>query len=189
MEIKSVIVLWICPTELLEKRIPIMCRCRGVKMEVQRFALDFGWEIFVLYRVINRLEIKFWVKYTLEASNFRDVIAQKMCWKVTFMRRFCNNLRTLRNFWMLLECFRKYTFRAWIWGQIFHYLAGNQECYCPSNMSYWITRKTDSNYVPMEEHNNGSLTILSRVRLGNIFPISRDQSSRKKNFAKKYVSG
>ena len=47
-------------------------------MEVQRFALEFGLEIFVLYRVFNHLEIKFWVKYTLEASNFRVVIAQKM---------------------------------------------------------------------------------------------------------------
>ena len=48
-------------------------------MEVCRFALEFGVEIFVLYRVINRLEIKFWVKYALVASNFRAVIAQKMC--------------------------------------------------------------------------------------------------------------
>ena len=47
-------------------------------MEVQRFALEFGLEIFVLYRMINRLEIKFWVKYTLMASNYRVVIAQKM---------------------------------------------------------------------------------------------------------------
>ena len=71
MEIKSVIVLLICPTELPEKRIPLMCRCRGVKMEVQRFALEFGLEIFVLYRVINNLETKFWVKYTLVATNCR----------------------------------------------------------------------------------------------------------------------
>ena len=48
-------------------------------MEVCRFALEFGLEIFVLYRVINRLEIKFWVKYKLVARNFRAVIAQKMC--------------------------------------------------------------------------------------------------------------
>ena len=89
-----------------------MCRRRGVKMEVQRLALEFGLEIFVLYRVINHLEIKFWVKYTLVASNFRVVIAQKMCWKVTFGHRFDNNFRTVRNFWMRTECFRKYTFRA-----------------------------------------------------------------------------
>ena len=44
-------------------------------MEVCRFALEFGMEIFVLYRVINRVEIKFWVKYKLVAGNFRAVIA------------------------------------------------------------------------------------------------------------------
>ena len=48
-------------------------------MEVERFALELGLEIFVLCRVINHLEIKFYVKYTLVASNFRAVIAQKMC--------------------------------------------------------------------------------------------------------------
>ena len=48
-------------------------------MEVQRFAHEFGLEIFVLYRVINHLEIKFWVKYTLVGCNFRAVITQKMC--------------------------------------------------------------------------------------------------------------
>ena len=48
-------------------------------MEVQRFALEFGLEISVLYSVINHLDTKFWVKYTLVASNFRAVIAQKMC--------------------------------------------------------------------------------------------------------------
>ena len=47
-------------------------------MEVQRLGLEFGLDIFVLYRVTNGLETKFWVKYTLEASNFRAVIAQKM---------------------------------------------------------------------------------------------------------------
>ena len=39
-------------------------------MEVQRFPVEFGLEICVLYRVINHLEIKFWVKYTYVASNF-----------------------------------------------------------------------------------------------------------------------
>ena len=48
-------------------------------MEVERFALELGVEIFVLYRVINHLEITFYVKYTLVASNFRAVIAWKMC--------------------------------------------------------------------------------------------------------------
>ena len=61
-------------------------------MEVYRFALKFGFEILVLYRVINHLEIKFWVKYTLVASNFRAVIAKKMCSKVNFGHRFGNKL-------------------------------------------------------------------------------------------------
>ena len=107
-----------------------------------------------------------------------------MCWNLTFGHRFDNNIRTARNFWMPPKCFRKYTFRAWIWTQILHYFGGNQECYCPFNMSYWVPRKMDSNYVPMEAHKNVSLTIHSRIRLGNIFPISRDQSSRKKFCAK-----
>ena len=47
-------------------------------MEVHRFALEFRLEIFVLYRVINHLEIKFRVKYTLVANNFRAVISQEM---------------------------------------------------------------------------------------------------------------
>ena len=47
-------------------------------MEVQRLALEFGWEIFVIHRVFNHLETKFWVKFTLVASNFRVVIDQKM---------------------------------------------------------------------------------------------------------------
>ena len=139
--------------------------------------------------MINHLEIKFWVKYTLVASNFRAVIAQKMCSKVTFGHPFGNNFRTVRNFWMWPECFSKYTFIAWIWTQILHYFDGNQECYCPLNMSYWVTRKMDSNYVPIVEHKNGSLTSHSRIRLGNILPISRDQSSRKKILCKKYISG
>ena len=48
-------------------------------MEVQLFALEFGLELFVLYRVVNHPEIKFWVKYTLVASNFRVIIAHEMC--------------------------------------------------------------------------------------------------------------
>ena len=158
-------------------------------MEVCRFALEFGLEIFVLYRVINHLELKFWVKYTLVASNFRAVIAQKMCWEVSFGNRFDNNIRMTRNFWMPPECFRKYTFRAWIWTQILHYFGGNQECYCPLNMSYQVTRKTDSNYLQMQGIKNGSLPICSWIWIGNICPISRDQSSRNKILGKTYVSG
>ena len=132
-------------------------------------------EIFFLYHVINHLEKKFCAKNTLVASYSRAVIAWKMRWKVTFGHRFDNNFRKARNFWMPPECFTKYTFRAWTRTQILHYFDGNQEYYCPLNMSYWVIRKMDSNYVPMEEHKNWSLTIHSRISLGNIFPISRDQ--------------
>ena len=153
-------------------------------MEVQRFALEFGLEIFVLYRVTNHLEIKYWVKYTLVASNFRIEIAQKMCWKVTFGHRFGNNFRTARNYWILPECFRKYTFRAWIWTQILHYFDWNQEYYYPLNMSYSVTRKTDSNYLLMQGIKNGSPTIRSWIWHGNICPILRGQSSRNKILGK-----
>ena len=44
-------------------------------MEVEQFAPELGLEIFVLYSVINHLEVKFSVKYTLVASKFRVVIA------------------------------------------------------------------------------------------------------------------
>ena len=44
-------------------------------MEVKRFAREFVFEIFFLYRVINNLEIKFWVKNTFEASYSRAAIA------------------------------------------------------------------------------------------------------------------
>ena len=40
---------------------------------------DLGLEIFFLYHVINRLEIKFCAKNTLVASYSRAVIAKKMC--------------------------------------------------------------------------------------------------------------
>ena len=47
-------------------------------MEVERFAHKFRFEIFFLYREINNLEIKFWVKKTLVTSYSRAVIAYKM---------------------------------------------------------------------------------------------------------------
>ena len=113
-----------------------------------------------------------------------------MCWKVTFGHHFDNNLWTVRNFWMRLECFRKYTFGAWIWMQIlFLFFNWNQEIYCPLNMSHRVTRNTDSTYVPMEGCKNGNLTIHSQIWRGNIFPVSQDQSFGNKILGKKYVSG
>ena len=51
-----------------------------------------------------------------------------------------------------------------------------------------LTRNTDSNYVPMEGRKSGSLTIHTRVWLGNIFPIFQDQKSRNQILGKKNVS-
>ena len=56
-------------------RIPIICRWRGIKKDVLRFAHEYGLEIFSLYRDINNLEIEFWVENTLVASYSRAVIA------------------------------------------------------------------------------------------------------------------
>ena len=44
-------------------------------MEVLQFALEFRLENFFIYREIDNLEIKFWVKNTLVASYSRAVIA------------------------------------------------------------------------------------------------------------------
>ena len=44
-------------------------------MEVLRFALEFHLENFFIYREIDNLEIKFWVKNTLVVSYSRAVIA------------------------------------------------------------------------------------------------------------------
>ena len=48
------------------------------------------------------------------------------------------------------------------------------------NMSYRVTRNTESNYVQIEGRKNGSLAIRLRIWLGNIFPVSRDHSSGNK---------
>ena len=56
-------------------------------------------------------------------------------------------------------------------------------------MSHRVTQNMEANYVLMEGRKNGSLTIHSRIWLGNIFPISCDQSSRNKILGKKYLSG
>ena len=56
-------------------------------------------------------------------------------------------------------------------------------------MSQRVTQNTDSYYQPMVGRKKGSQTIRSRNWLGNIFPISLDQSSRTQIWVKKYVSG
>ena len=61
----------------------------------------------------------------------------------------------------------------------------NQESYYHLNMSQRVTRNVDSNYVSMEGRKNGILMIRSRIWLGNIFPISWDQSSWNQILGKK----
>jgi len=110
-----------------------------------------------------------------------------MCGKVTLVHRFDNNFSMVGNFWTRPKCFRKYTYGAWIWTQILYFFDGNGESYSRLNMAYLVTRNTDSNYLPMEGHKKGSLTIRSRIWLGNIFPISRDQWSRNQILGKNDV--
>ena len=107
--------------------------------------------------------------------SWQALIALKMCWKVTFGHSFKKNFWKVRNFQMQPKRFRKYTYGAWIWTQKLYFFDGNQESYFHLNMSHRVSWNTDSNYVPMEGHKNGSLTIRTRNWLGNIFPISRDQ--------------
>ena len=109
------------------------------------------------------------------ASSSRALIALKMCWKVTFGHRFNKSFSTVRNFQKRPKRFRKYTFDAWIWTQILYFLDRNQDSYCRLNMSLRVSGNTNSNYVLMEGHKNGSLTNRSWISLENIFPISWDQ--------------
>ena len=112
-----------------------------------------------------------------------------MCSKVTLGDRFDSNFSMVRNFWMRPKCFRKYIFGAYVETEILYFFDGNQESYSRLNMAYHVTLNTDSNYLPMEGHKNGSLRIRSWIWLGNIFPIARDQSSWNRILGRKYVSG
>ena len=57
MEIERVIVFCILASELPEIWIPIMSRCKGIKVEVERFVLEFGLEIFFLCHKVNHVRI------------------------------------------------------------------------------------------------------------------------------------
>ena len=61
-------------------------------MDVYCFVHEFGFEILFIYREINYLKIKFWVKNTLVASSSQALIALKTSWNVTFSDCFDNNL-------------------------------------------------------------------------------------------------
>ena len=112
-----------------------------------------------------------------------------MCSKITLGHRFDSKFWMVKIFWTRPKCFRKYTFGAWIWTQILYFFDRSQESYWPLNMSHWVIRNMDSNYVPLAGRENGSVMICSRIWLGNIFPISPDQSSWHKILGKKYISG
>ena len=133
--------------------------------------------------------MKLWVKDRLAASSWLALIAWRIGRKVTFGNRSDNNFWRVRNFCTQPGCFRKYTFRAWIWTWILYFFDGNQESYCRLNLPHWVTRTADSNYVPIDRRKNGSLTFCSRIWLGNIFIISRDQHVKVKISVKTYVSG
>ena len=97
-----------------------------------------------------------------------------MCWNVTFFHHCDINIWTVWNFQTWPDCFRKYSFGAWIWTQILYFFGGNQESSCHLNQSHRVTRNTDSNYLTLEGCKTRSLTIRTRIWLGHIFLISRD---------------
>ena len=69
-----------------------MCRQEGGKTEVQCISHGFGFIILHLYHENNPPKIKLLEKNTLVPSYSRDLIALKMCRKVTFGHSLDNNL-------------------------------------------------------------------------------------------------
>ena len=51
----------------------------GVKMEVQRFVQEIGFEIYFVYHEINHHKIKFWDKNTLVACYSRSLSTLEIC--------------------------------------------------------------------------------------------------------------
>ena len=123
------------------------------------------------------------------ASYSSTIIAFIMCRKVTFGLHFDNNFWTVRNFYTLPYFFRKFKFSMWIWKQNLYFFEGNRESYCCLNLAQRVTRNMDSNYKPKEGHKSGSLTLCSWIGDGNIFPISRGQSSLNQILGEKYIVG
>ena len=62
------------------------------KMEVLHFFHGFGVEILYLYHENNPPKLNFWKKNMLGPSYSRNLIALKICQKVTFGHSFDNNL-------------------------------------------------------------------------------------------------
>ena len=61
----------------------------------------------------------------------------------------------------------------------------NQGGCCRLNIVHWVTRNSESNYMPIKGCKNGSLTFCSRNWQWNFFPISWDQSSHNQILGKK----
>ena len=66
-----------------------------------------------------------------------------------------------------------------------YFFEGNQESYFRLYLAERITQNVDYNNEPIEWRKIGSLMFHSRILLGNIFPISRGQSSQNQILGKK----
>ena len=136
----------IWPWELHEIWIPIVGRLKGIKVEVQRFVLEFGFEIFFLCHLVNHLRILFSVKNLLLASYSRDLAGLKGFWKASLGNRFSHKIWTFRNFRRPPECVGKHSFRDRIWTQILLSFVGNRDSYCRYSLAPQVTKNTDFNY-------------------------------------------
>ena len=106
-----------------------MGRLKGIKVEVQRFVLELGLEIFFLCHKFNHLRILFSVKNLLLASDSRDLASFKVFWKASFGHRFSHKIWTFQNFRRRPKCVGKHSFWDRIWTQILYFFEGNQESY------------------------------------------------------------
>ena len=179
----------IWPWELPEIWIPIMGRLKGIKVEVQRFVLEFGLEIFFQCHKVNHFRILFSVKNLVLASYSRDLAGLKVFWKVSFGHRFSLKIWTFRNFQRRLECAGKHSFWDRIWTQILHFFEGNRESYCRHSFAQQVIKNTDFDYNPIDGRENRRLTLCSQIWLRNIFSISRVLSSENKILVKDCFSG
>ena len=132
--------------ELPEIWIPIVGRLKGIKVEVQRFVLEFGFEILFLCHKVNHLRILFSVKNLLLASYSRDLAGLKVFWKASFGHRFSHRIWTFRNFRRRPECVGKHSFWDRIWTQILLFFVGNRDSYCRYSFAPQVTKNTDFDY-------------------------------------------
>ena len=147
----------IWPWELPEIWIPIMGRLKGIKVEVQRFVLEFWMEIFFLCHKVNHLRIFFSVKCLLLASYSRDLAGLKVFWKASFGHCFSHKIWTFRNFQQRPECAGKHSFWDRIWTLILHFFEGNRESYCRYSFAQQVIKNTDFDYDPIDGREYGRL--------------------------------